>query len=1167
MPTYKITFHTDTRAPTSEEHYVASATRPRRGRADFDVDVPPDIDMGPPLPFLDATEEAPDVIPAYATTTPCDEKGDEKGAKIRQNVAHMDELKAEQAMFLDTLLSLNYSPQLHNPCACGLDGRVRTVACTECLQAELLCPRCWLDKHRTMPTHWALVWNAEDRFFEKHDFCRVMKNASVALGHYGERCPDADMARTFTLVDSNGIHATAIKFCRCKTVDGKRGAPEFQQLLRAGIFPGSVKEPKTGYTLGLLEYYRQERNQGKGSAYNFVLVLQRMADPFFAGAVPDIYANFLAITRFHQNLDILMRRGHAHGMDVPVPGEVERTYPNRPMGYLGMQCAACPERGVNMPMVVNVPKYLRHLISMQMTLDGNYKANLFYKRDDGSDTALTDGKMYFPNQKEFEGIAKAYIVQDQDKEVPCNAHIGSIRHQGQGKYGNVAVSGIIGSACDHSVVAAFIDMLVGEAFGLGTYAQREHLRRRNSPPHGPASTTPLVQSYDSYCSFKVNEVERAIRLFPEETWLHELLATIEGQIPADHINGHGPDCQCLWQAVYQACRAHFHGETVEVIWAFLNALGSSTRQMTGAARHDIINFVIDAWNTSKVLRQAQLVAAERSDALRLFELHMAVVEDLSRQHATEVGAWSRLSRLTTKAADGKLDSVYQHKSTKVLTIDSMLASLVAEERRKSAAREAGSEATTSVAQWIHDGMDIERRQLLTIALLNSHRGHPLQETWDTITKLRDSMNVDLKKFRERQRAIYPCLKLSALDVDEPELTAIQLPSYRMKHGQRTASDADATNLELREAETKLRCSEADSGILAVRAASLALSAIKKARELDYRGQAGVTRSQRNVQKAELMKFFEIGMYNKARASLIHLGYMAKDACEPYPQLTLRDTRRKETHLHRARGDSRLFDGTAWYLQSGGTVPAVRSLLSPIKRRQDADEPPQLLAGTQTLRRAGGLLKSPRKRKRLRDLIPEGVVGDEPSSSEAEDSDQEMSPSKRAKPGPKAKEQGGKKKKGKGGEGWLWLEKVTRGQNLGDEKLAEYKTESDRVQWFRAEAEMYRWLEAYERSHAELMRVIERFRRDSVVWAGRAEREESERGDVDGGTTFARMQAAMYRRLQHNAQVIFQSPESGAHHDWVSATTFDELVTKIDGWRDEVFKWMDGMGIDRAYKLF
>lgn len=195
----------------------------------------------------------------------------------------MDELKAEEAIFLDILLSLHYHPQVLTPCACG---RRRKVACSECLQSELLCRQCWLQKHRNMPTHWALIWNETDKFFEKHDISRVSKNSVVAVGHYGTWCPDADPGHSFTLVDRNGIHATAISFCRCTTPEGTHGAPEFQQLLRAGIFPGSIKEPKTGYTLGLLEYYRQQRNQGKGSAYNFVRVLQRMADPFFAGAVP-----------------------------------------------------------------------------------------------------------------------------------------------------------------------------------------------------------------------------------------------------------------------------------------------------------------------------------------------------------------------------------------------------------------------------------------------------------------------------------------------------------------------------------------------------------------------------------------------------------------------------------------------------------------------------------------------------------------------------------------------------------------------------------------------------------------------------------------------------------------------------------------------------------------
>jgi len=252
-----------------------------------------------PLPFQNATADEAGTVPAYETTLPCDEKG----AKARQvgsvflapllltliswqTVAHMEELKAEQAVFLRILLSLHYDSQLLTPCSCGVPSRLRKVACSDCLQAELLCRQCWMTKHRTMPTHWALVWNAKERFFEKHDFCRVMKNASVGLGHSGERCPEADPAHSFTLVATNGIHATALSFCRCKTPDGRQGDPDFQQLLRAGIFPGSIKEPKTGYTLGLLEYYRQLRNQGKGSAYNFVRVLQQTADPFFEGAVP-----------------------------------------------------------------------------------------------------------------------------------------------------------------------------------------------------------------------------------------------------------------------------------------------------------------------------------------------------------------------------------------------------------------------------------------------------------------------------------------------------------------------------------------------------------------------------------------------------------------------------------------------------------------------------------------------------------------------------------------------------------------------------------------------------------------------------------------------------------------------------------------------------------------
>ncbi|KAF8146804.1 hypothetical protein K438DRAFT_2091821 [Mycena galopus ATCC 62051] len=1115
VPTVRVTFHTgvvchplldaqtyletDVTAK-SEERYLAKAGLPPP--IIFADQAMPDA---PSMPFFDATEEAPgestrtrpSLLPRRRLARYdrwvqyCNDLILTKLTLI-QNVAHMNELRAEEAIFLQRILSLQYNSQVLTPCACGIDSRVRKVACRDCPQAELLCRQCWVNKHRMMPTHWAFIWNNKDRFFEKHDFCRVMTNAAIGLGHYGEW---------------NGIHATAISFCRCPTADGKRGDAEFKQLLKAGIFPGSVKEPKTGYTLGLLDYHRQERSQEKGSAYNFVHVLATHGGSHFCSLSPDIsqdiYPNFVAITQCPEYLDIVIQSGHAHGVDVHLPGEVDRLYPNRPKGFLGAICTACPERGVNMPFLVKSPSYLRHLIAAFKTLDGNFKQNMFFKRDDSSNTALTDGRMHFPLQAEYIEIAKKHVVLKEDMEVPCKAHIGSIRHQGSPKYGNVAASGVVSSACDHAVAGSFVDMLKGEAFALGTYAQREHLRHTNSPPHGPESTTPTVFSYDSWCSFVVNLVKRAIKLFPEETWLHTLLASVEGQIPADHINGHGVE-----------------------LFGRRSTLRAGDISM-GRQRKSF---------------GPELSAAERVDALRLFELHMAVVEDLSRQHAAEVADWSRVSRVTTKSARGKVSSVYQHQPTKVLTIENVPGSMIVKEQEKMG-REEGYVPRTLVAQWIHDGMAIQRQQVLVIAHLKSHKEHPLQDTWDTISKLRDTLNVNLKRFREGQREIYPRLRLSALSIDEPELTAIQLPSYCIKHGQRGV-DTIGQDAELRDGEIKLRCSEADSGILAIRAACLALSAVKKAQELDYRGQNGITCSQHNLQKAELMKAYEITIYNNARTTLIYLGHMEKDAVVPYRPLSFRDTRRKETHLHRAKGDSQLFDGTAWYLQTAVKISKKREE----GNDDDDDDDAQLMAGTQTLKR-GGFKNSHRSPKHLKEIVPDDVNVDLllSASSEGEESNVEMSPSKQGK-----KTRGkarGKKMKSKKPDGWIWLEGMTQGQNLSDAKLAEYKKESDRVQWFRAEAEMYRWLEQYERKHAEGFRVIERFRRNSEVWKALADREEAQNGGVNGAATFARMQATMYSHLEHNAKVIFKSSALGAHHDWVSATSFDELVTKIDGWRD------------------
>ncbi|KAF8179992.1 hypothetical protein K438DRAFT_1976957 [Mycena galopus ATCC 62051] len=404
-----------------------------------------------------------------------------------------------------------------------------------------------------------------------------------------------------------------------------------------------------------------------------------------------------------------------------------------------------------------------------------------------------------------------------------------------------------------------------------------------------------------------------------------------------------------------------------------------------------------------------------------------------------------------------------------------------------------------VSLWMNGGMKIERDQHLVVALLKSHKEHPLEETRAAINKLRDELNLSLKIFRERQQAFLPRVQLSAIDVDEPELTTVQLPSYLLKHGRLNATQE---NEELRGWEVQVRCAHADEVIERVKGAGIALSAVKIAQTMDYRGQAGVTCNSRAVQNALITKALEITMYNVVRVVLVSLGHIKAD---------VKDIR-KETHLHRPKGDSRRFDGALWYLEKGVNGRAfsgadnssgTASTSGPI---DDIVSPLVLLSGTQMVRRQG--VSSPCKRK---NPTPD---------SEASNS----------------------------------------------EESEKYKLESDHVQWFRAEAEMYRWREQYERKHAELMRVMTRFRRDGEVWTKHADHLEA-RLESMGAVTYVREQAAMCQRLEHNARLTFKDPRSRAHKHWVEATTFKDLVDRIDASREEDFKWMDEMGIHRAYKDF
>ncbi len=104
-------------------------------------------------------------------------------------------------------------------------------------------------------------------------------------------------------------------------------------------------------------------------------------------------------------------------------------------------------------------------------------------------------------------------------------------------------------------------------------------------------------SYDCQCKYCRHLLERISKAFPE---LAHLLDDMRFTIPAVHVRNHLDMCMWLFAAQYKECVGHFHGESVEQIWAEFNLLSGIVRQMSPGARQDLLIVMVTAWNLSKL---------------------------------------------------------------------------------------------------------------------------------------------------------------------------------------------------------------------------------------------------------------------------------------------------------------------------------------------------------------------------------------------------------------------------------------------------------------------------------------------------------------------------------------------------------------------------------------
>ena len=139
-----------------------------------------------------------------------------------------------------------------------------------------------------------------------------------------------------TIVDITGVHELRTRFCRCSPLTDN---PLSDQLLSMGLFPSTMKNPRTVFTFRLLDDLNLTNLEGKLSTFKYFKKLRRLTSNAFPHLVPDRYRELMRVLRQWRDLQSRQRAGELYRVETsPLP-----------KGSLTTFCPACPQPGINLP--------------------------------------------------------------------------------------------------------------------------------------------------------------------------------------------------------------------------------------------------------------------------------------------------------------------------------------------------------------------------------------------------------------------------------------------------------------------------------------------------------------------------------------------------------------------------------------------------------------------------------------------------------------------------------------------------------------------------------------------------------------------------------------------------------------------------------------------------
>ncbi|KAJ7434559.1 hypothetical protein FB451DRAFT_1195267 [Mycena latifolia] len=358
-----------------------------------------------------------------------------------------------------------------------------------------------------------------------------------------------------------------------------------------------------------------------------------------------------------------------------------------------------------------------------------------------------------------------------------------------------------------------------------------------------------------------------------------------------------------------------------------------------------------------------------------------------------------------------------------------------------------------LARFLNDALKIQDAQRQLQVAIQEASDHNLESTRKEIPGRRTKLSDMITAWRQQQKSITPKLG------DKVALQAALSPAV-----QRLELDVATLGVE----EIRWREGQAFDSLRATQNVVKSLTALRELKRKNDRQQKDNSRSGDQIAEAIKRRDRHMQSYESARQAMISLGALVDGPNTSFPPLTEADLFMKSVRQTRQVGDSKLTNGFLW--RTAGRITSPSHVAPSIPSGSAITSG---LSGTQMETRKSG--PRAKNQKAMPTEKGEEVVPERP-------------------------------------EGWLW--QLGKMGHLSESEMEEWSSEGDRVQWFRAEAEMQRWQEQKEQKLAELLRTIRSFSKLESVWTQLGElRCENQPGHA----AYARQKAAMYNRRAEEAR--------------------------------------------------